>query len=119
MRPAGWNVAAQESYAPEHNFNRLLDVEFLHNSPISETRSSALSTLTTFSAATSFATTLARKGTGGNPQRGVPQHPLHGHGFARVVSDIQGRDLNVGLSRQKEMFGARSIVFQHYALDLS
>ena len=30
-----------------------------------------------------------------------------------------GRDLNVGLSRQKEMFGARSIVFQHYALDLS
>ena len=30
-----------------------------------------------------------------------------------------GRELNVGLSRQKEMFGARSIVFQHYALDLS
>ena len=30
-----------------------------------------------------------------------------------------GRDLNVGLSRHKQMFGARSIVFQHYALDLS
>lgn len=30
-----------------------------------------------------------------------------------------GRDLNVGLSRQKEMFGARSVVFQHYELDLT
>ncbi len=30
-----------------------------------------------------------------------------------------GRELNVGLSRQKEMFGARSVVFQHYALDLT
>ena len=30
-----------------------------------------------------------------------------------------GRDLNVGLSRHKQMLGARSIVFQHYALDLS
>jgi hypothetical protein len=30
-----------------------------------------------------------------------------------------GRNLNVGLSRQKEMFGARGILFQHYAWDLT
>lgn len=30
-----------------------------------------------------------------------------------------GRNLNVGLSRQKEMFGARGIVFQQYLWDLS
>lgn len=30
-----------------------------------------------------------------------------------------GRNLNVGLSRQKEMFGARSVIFQHYLWDLS
>ncbi|MEX0285123.1 MAG: GNAT family N-acetyltransferase [Paracoccaceae bacterium] len=29
-----------------------------------------------------------------------------------------GQQLNVGLSRQKEMFGARSVVFQHYELAL-
>jgi hypothetical protein len=30
----------------------------------------------------------------------------------------QGRDLNVGLSRQKEMYGARTTVYQQYMVDL-
>ena len=30
----------------------------------------------------------------------------------------QGRDLNVGLSRQKEMYGARTTVYQQYLIDL-
>jgi len=30
----------------------------------------------------------------------------------------QGRDLNVGLSRQKEMYGARTTVYQHYLITL-
>ena len=30
----------------------------------------------------------------------------------------QGRDLNVGLSRQKEMYGARTTVYQQYMIDL-
>lgn len=35
-----------------------------------------------------------------------------------ISTENQGRDLNVGLSRQKEMFGASSTVYQQYLVDL-
>ena len=35
-----------------------------------------------------------------------------------ISTTDQGRSLNVGLSRQKEMYGARTIVYQHYLLNL-
>ena len=35
-----------------------------------------------------------------------------------ISTTDQRRSLNVGLSRQKEMYGARTIVYQHYLLNL-